>query len=148
MTKYYKITNKNENHHGLQYYTGLVEDPKPFDPYGDCTSGGIYFASTDILAFLDNGTWIREVTLPEGEIVAKNKTKKYKPKKYKAHRVILGERRRIDLNVIKELVLDGCNLTTYINTVFLWAINNNYKEVVQYLVPLYGGIYIKEANLY
>ena len=40
---YFKITNASENHHGLQYHTGLVEDILPFQEEGSCVPGGIYF---------------------------------------------------------------------------------------------------------
>ena len=89
--KYYKITNESENHGGMQYQTGLNEDILPFNPSGDCESGGIYFTDADnILSFGMRGKWIREVTIPEGEPVYKNLGK---PLKWKAYRVILGERR-------------------------------------------------------
>jgi hypothetical protein len=59
MTKYYKITNKIETHNDLQYHDGLNIDIIQFKPYGDCEAGGIYFASKDIMAFLEYGPWIR-----------------------------------------------------------------------------------------
>src|SRR4030042_1262237 len=96
---YYKITNKEENHYGMQYKTGLNVDILPFNPSGDCEPGGIYFSREDILAFLDYEPWIRKVTLPENEEIYEN------PgilKKWKAHRVILGERRVITAKVVEE----------------------------------------------
>jgi hypothetical protein len=90
--KYYKITNQKEKHYGLQYHDGEVTDILPFNSQGDCESGGIYFAREDILAFIEYGPWIREVT-PVGEIY-KNPGS---PKKWKAHKVVLGPRRKITL---------------------------------------------------
>jgi len=100
MTKYYKITNEKEIHNDLQYHTGLITDPLSFNPSGDCLEGGIYFASKDIFAFIGCGPWIRGVILPEGEEIYTNPGT---PVKYKAHVVILDERRLVTLKVIKEL---------------------------------------------
>ena len=43
---YFKITNQEENHNGLQYQNGLVEDILPFNdnPDDSCCKGGIYFS--------------------------------------------------------------------------------------------------------
>jgi hypothetical protein len=92
--KYYKITNTDECHKGLQYKTGLNIDPKPWNPRGDCESGGIYFAKGDILSFLNYGPYIREVTIPADAQVYKNPGT---PEKWKANKVILGQRRKITL---------------------------------------------------
>jgi ankyrin repeat protein len=105
---FYKILNKEEKHYDLQYQTGLNIDPVQFDPSGNCKPGGIYFAKEDILAFLGYGSWIRKVTLPENAQVYENPGE---PKKWKADRVILGEREYIDGNVIKRLIKEGANPT-------------------------------------
>jgi len=44
---YYKVTNKEENHRGLQYKTGLIEDILPFNNNKEetCTSGRIYITN-------------------------------------------------------------------------------------------------------
>jgi ankyrin repeat protein len=133
MTKYYKITNKEEIHNNLQYHIGLNTDPEPWNPYGDCEAGGIYFASTDILAFLDYGQWIREVTIPDDEPVYTNPGT---PVKYKAHRIVLGPRRKIDLKVIKELIDDGCDPRTYNDWAIRYAASNGYLDIVKYLVSV------------
>ena len=59
---YYKITNKKENHRGLQYKTGLVEDILPFnsDPEKRCVKGRIYVTDLEHLPlFFSYGCWIR-----------------------------------------------------------------------------------------
>ena len=92
--KYYKITNKEECHNDMIYKTGLNIDILPFNPSGDCEEGGIYFSDIkNILSFINYGPWIREVTLPENEEIYENPGHL---KKWKSHRVILGERRRIE----------------------------------------------------
>jgi len=58
---FYKILNKEEVYFGVKYHDGLNEDPRPFNPSGDCEPGGIYFAREDILAFLSYGPWIRQL---------------------------------------------------------------------------------------
>ena len=136
--KYYKITNKEENHNGLQYHDGLIEDIKPFNPSGSCKSGGIYFASKDILVFLDYGPWIREVTLPDGEEVYENPGS---PKKYKSHKVILGKRKEIDLDVIKDLVKEGADIHANDNEALRWAAENGHLDVVKYLVSMGADIH-------
>ena len=103
----YKITNEEEKHRGMQYKDGLNVDVVPFDPTGDCNSGGIYFAREDILFFLNYGCWIRKVTIPEGGEVYTNPSY---PWKFKAHSVILGPRERITGDVVKRLVAEGACL--------------------------------------
>ena len=73
MTKYYKLTNKEENHNGFQYQDGMNEDHLPFNETGSCCPGGLYFSdSENILQFLDSGMyWIREVS-PDTENMVKD----------------------------------------------------------------------------
>ena len=64
--EFYKITNENENHFGLQYVTGLNIDPNPFNPSGSCQKGGIYFVEVhDIPNFLHLGIYLRKTTIPD-----------------------------------------------------------------------------------
>jgi len=106
--KYYKILNKEENHHGLKYKTGLNVDPIPFNPEGSCKPGGMYYAQKDILAFLEYGPWIREVTLLSDSNIYKDPDPY--PEKWKTDKFILGDRRRIDSDVIKELFYAGAHI--------------------------------------
>jgi len=102
--KYYRVNNAAENHMGLQYNTGLVED---YRRCGVGFLGGIHFASTDILAFINFGPWIREVTVPDGTEIFRAG---YNAREFKAQRVILGERREITLSVVRELVAEGADV--------------------------------------
>jgi ankyrin repeat protein len=129
--KYYKITNQDETHHGLQYHNGEVTDIIPFNPQGDCQRGGIYFAREDILAFIDYGPWIREVT-PVGKIY-KNPGS---PKKWKAHKVVLGKRRKITLEIIKELIEEGADPKAENSLALRWAADKGHLEIVKLLLPL------------
>ena len=130
---YYKILNEEETHRGIRYHTGLNEDPVPFNPSGDCKPGGIYFAREDILAFIEYGTWIRKVTLPKDEPVYENPGE---PKKWKAHRVILGERRKITIKVIQELLDEGANPKADDSEALRRAAGNGHLEVVKLLLPV------------
>ena len=129
---YYKITNEKEIHDNMQYKDGLNVDVLPWNPKGDCQKGGIYFASTDILAFLDYGCWIRKVEVPEGVEIYENPGD---PKKYKAPKVFLHPRRKIDTNVIKELIDEGADLKVCGSTVLRWAAENGHAEIVKMLLP-------------
>jgi ankyrin repeat protein len=131
---FYKILNKEEKHHDLQYQTGLNIDPIPFDPSGSCKSGGIYFSREDIFTFLGHGPWIRKVTIPEDAQVYKNPGE---PKKWKADRVILGEREKInDVNVIKRLIEEGANPKVLNSFAFRWAAERGYINIVKLLLPI------------
>ena len=132
--KFYKILNEDECHQGMQYKTGLNTDILPFNPSGNCEDGGIYFAREDILAFLHHGPWVREVALPEGEEVYENPRS---PKKWKAHKVILGERKRwSDIEVFKGLVEDGADIHVDNDFALQWAAYYGHLKVVKYLKSL------------
>jgi hypothetical protein len=145
----------------MNYKTGLNIDVLPFCPYGDCTPGGIYFSREDILSFLEYGPWIREVVIPGDAQVYENPGS---PKKWKADKLILGERRETNLEIIKSLVEEGAdihadsdyalrlaavnghldivkflveqgaNIHAYNNYALIWTANNGHLEVVKYLV--------------
>lgn len=137
--KFYKILNENECHHGLSYKTGLNIDPLEFRPIGNCQPGGIYFSREDILSFLSYGPWIREVTLPEGARLYRE------PKgasKWKADRVILGERRRISDEVINELIAEGANVgTAYLS----WVVREKRTELLRPYLDRAGYAVLLEA---
>ena len=129
--KYYKITNQKEKHFGLRYHDGEITDILPFNPQGDCEKGGIYFAREDILAFIDYGPWIREVT-PVGEIYENPGS----PKKWKAHKVVLGKRRKITHKVIKELIEEGADPKAINSFALRSAAENGHLDIVKLLLPL------------
>ncbi len=106
---FYKILHESECHNGLQYETGLNVDPLPFAEGGSCVPGGIYFAREDILAFLSVGPWVREVMIPDGARMIKDPGDRVTDK-WRADRVILGERRKLCGEVLGELVEEGANI--------------------------------------
>jgi hypothetical protein len=127
---FYKITNKKEWHNKMKYKTGLNEDIVIFNPSGDCESGGIYFSREDILAFLSYGPWIRKVFIPENAIVYENPEN---PKKWKSNKVILGEKEKINKNVIKRLIKEGANPKSYNICPLRWALEDNNLEIAKLL---------------
>jgi len=137
---FYKILNEEEIHCGLEYHDGLNIDPLPFNPAGDCRPGGIYFSREDILAFLGYGPWIRQVTIPKGEQIYENPGF---PKKWKAKKVILGKRRRISLQVIKELVKEGANIHAGNDKALVWSAQKGYLEVVKFLIKKGANIHAR-----
>ena len=65
---YFKVLNESENHNGLQYHTGLVEDILPFesDPEKGSVKGRIYITTSEKLPrFFGYGCWIRPCWIPE-----------------------------------------------------------------------------------
>ncbi len=82
---YYKITNKEECHNGLQYHDGLIIDPKPFDddPTHSCVKGGIYFTTKEHLhKFFKHGCWIRPVKIPkDAKVIRDPSNNKYRANK-------------------------------------------------------------------
>jgi len=89
---YYKVMNSTENHYGLQYDDGLIIDHRPFGKmYYD---NGIHFSTIEnILAhtYIEDARYIREIIVPEDAEVIKQSVIKYK-----ANKVILGQRFDID----------------------------------------------------
>ena len=132
--RYFKITNKDENHNGFQYVDGLNILDKPFEKYGSCVPGGLYFTDIEhIFEFLQYGIYLREVILPtddkDFEMVADEQNK------YRANKIILGK--RYDLNdstSFKYLVENGADVKTNNNYALRWASRYGHLDVVKYLV--------------
>ena len=79
---YAKILHSSLCHYGFIYKIGLNIDTIPFNPKGECQSGGLYFCKySDIYLYLDNGTLIADVEIPEDAIVYHEKNKKSKANK-------------------------------------------------------------------
>jgi ankyrin repeat protein len=125
---YYKITNEKEMHRRVQYATGLNVDIRPFDPTGSCKPGGLYFAREDILAFIDFGPWLRKVTLPDDARVYEEPGT---IKKWKADKILLGERCRIDTDVIKRLISEGANIRANNDMLLRYACKHGMSDIVQ-----------------
>jgi hypothetical protein len=161
---YLKITNQEENHNGLQYRDGLVEDILPFQPEGSCVAGGIYFTTPEhICEFLNYGVWIREVTIPKDAQIVQDPERN----KWRANKVVLSPRRSLRkvetwkwleeiganihagddyalknaayygrLEIVKHLVENGANIHAGYDLALRSAAENGYLEVVKYLESL------------
>jgi hypothetical protein len=129
---FYKVVQKHGVHRGMTYQRGRNVDALPFMPWGDCKPGGLYFASTDILAFLEFGPNLWTVTLPAGTMVYKNPGS---PVKYKAHTIILGKKEKITAGVIKRLIEEGANPRVDGFFPLHWACWYQKLNVVKVLIP-------------
>jgi hypothetical protein len=113
--KFYRLTNELENHRGFQYTTGLNVDVLPFNPTGECKSGGLYFFSSRQLehfsTYCKDIKYIREVTF-EGITAPQIYAEKGK---YKCHSFVLSPRKpfyiddpSLKLDVLSIISNDGC----------------------------------------
>lgn len=139
---YLKITNAEENHHGLQYHDGLVIDPVPFSKKGSCCPGGIYFTTPEYICnFLYIGIYIREVTIPEDSETVQDPD----GNKWRASKVILSPRKELwNVNTWKWLVEIGVDIHLGYDIAFRLASYNGHIEVVKCLVE--NGADIHSCN--
>lgn len=73
MAKLYKYLHPDLTHYNFKYKNGLNIDTTPFNPTGSCESGGLYYSSEDILAFVgDINGYIAEVELSQDSHVYKD----------------------------------------------------------------------------
>ncbi len=130
--KYYKILSKELKHHGFQYVENALNvDTVEFNPSGDCEPGGLYFAREDIFCFLYSGDYICEVTIPEDARVYENPNS---PKKWKADKIILGQKKIIDMEFLKSLIEDGAIIDArYLNDILLYFTRFNNLDAIKYL---------------
>ena len=131
---YYKITNGNETHHDLQYHDGLNIDTVPFNPSGNCQSGGIYYSKEDILAFVDYGCWIRKVEIPDD---ARTYLNPGSPVKWKSDKVFLHPRKKLwTTNMFKKLIKEGADPKANNSQALRYASYNGHLDIVKLLIPL------------
>ena len=124
--KYYKIVSR-KGHHGVKYKNGIVTDPLPFNPKGNCEKGGLYFSREDILAFLKYGDHVYEVE-PIGQVY---ENPSY-PKKYKAHSLkckYIGKWK--DIKVLQRLIENGANISAKNDYALRYSARNGHLEVVK-----------------
>jgi len=142
--KYYKILREDENHNGLQFHTGRVDDPNEFQVEGSCVKGGIYFVPvTAVLAFIGYGPWIREVTVPDDAQMVKDPGTG--PEKYRASSVVLGERERwADPVVLQRLLNEGADTHIYGICVICWVAEEGNTEAVRVLLDHGANIHNRE----
>ena len=107
---YFKITNKEENHHGFQYVDGLNVLKQEFndDPTQSCCAGGLYFTdAANIFEFIDYGIYVREITLPTDNPDFKMVKD---DNKWRANMIILGKRYDLfNVDTFKYLIEKGAS---------------------------------------
>ena len=119
--KFYKITNENEKHYGLQYRDGLNIDIQEFIPNDTCIGHGIYFSDLyNIALYFDYGIYIREIEIPSDARIFIYQNK------YKTNKIIFKSR-----VLIKDFEYwsnyDFCTISICNNGLAIQYINNNYK---------------------
>jgi len=168
MQKYFKLFNEQENHNGLQYKDGLNTDTIAFNsnPKCSCIPGGLYFSDAkNILEFLNKDSYyIREVEVPEGELIVKDSAGEDDGlgNKWRAHSLYLHEKHSfgdtktwgwiekqgINIDKVHRWLLWGVSpdprilksfvlsesSICYRNDILFYAAYNNNKEIVQILI--------------
>ncbi|AVL94420.1 ankyrin repeat protein [Moumouvirus australiensis] len=146
---YFKITNKEECHHGFQYVDGLNILKGEFNnnPNDSCVSGRLYFSDAkNICKFLGHGIYLREITLPINN-PGFQMIKDPEGDKYGANMIILGKRRDLrDPETWKYMILIGVNIRSKNDFAVQWASGIGYLEVVKYLVSI--GVDIRSEDDY
>jgi hypothetical protein len=134
---FYKITNREEKHHGYQYKDGLNVLSEPFNsnPHDSCCVGGFYFTDAKhIFDFIDYGCNVREVFLPIHDADFKI-VKDPQGDKWRANKIILGTKYDLwSLETIKMLAEKGANIHTQNDFALRWASLKGHVEIVKYLV--------------
>src|SRR5437870_4621249 len=132
---YFKITNKEENHHGFQYKSGLNILEDEFAETGSCVKGGLYFTSVEhIFNYLDYGIYLREVFLPEDDPTFKM-VKDPEGNKWRANKIILGNRFLLsDVNTFNLVIENVTDIHAYNELAIIWTSRKGHLEIVKFLI--------------
>jgi len=95
---------------------------------------GLVFASRDIFALFDNGSYVRRVEIPSG---ARIKKIKGDLRLWRADRLVLREREKIDLDLIKRLIEEGADVSAGEYAIVWWALRNKNVEAFKFLLPYF-----------
>lgn len=123
-----KVVTENLNMRGFQYKLGMNEDIQPLVPRRSCRAGLHFAEMKDICNFLNYGTKLAIVSVPDEEPVYVDDGK------FRSHKLIIE--RVIDLGTIdtwQYLHENGADITARDNAAVRWAASNGHLEVVQYL---------------
>lgn len=140
---YFKITNENEKHRGLQYQDGIVEDILPFNNSQEsCCPGGIYFSDKDnILNFIDYGQWIRQVEIPEDAKWMRDP----EGDKFRASKLFFHPRKELlNIDTLKWLIENGVNIQGDDNAILRRVVGNGNLEILKFLFE--NGVDIRKRN--
>lgn len=122
--KLYKLLFDDLTHFDFEYKDGLNTDHIPFNPNGECSPGGLYFADEHQLRaysniYISQFSKFARVTIPND---AKVYVEKYK---YKADKIIINNIRPIS-NLCNEL---------YLVKSLYWPISNNWPLSSDWYYP-------------
>ncbi len=101
---FYKITNYTENHNGFQYRDGLNIDTQPFGQDDFCKNGLYFYDLQHLWRYRNMGVNVRKVTMPEDAVYLEEEF--YDMKKYKANKLVLGEKIEIGSDKFIQLIKD------------------------------------------
>ena len=92
MNRFVIITNYEETFNGFTYKDGLNVLDKPFEIYGTCVKGGLYFTKLEyIYKFYGDGIYLRKVILPKEDPEFKM-IRDPTGYMFRANKIILGKR--------------------------------------------------------
>lgn len=129
---YFKITNELENHHGLQYQDGIVEDILPFNSTGSCCPGGIYFSDDkNIMKFSHYGPWVRQVEIPEDAKWVEDPD----GNKWRASKLFFHPRKDLwTVETIQWLMAQDVNINNYTDSILTEGAKRNSIELVKFAI--------------
>ena len=119
-----KVVTEDMNMRGFQYKLGLNEDTQPLVTKGSCEAGLHFAEMKDICNFLDYGTKLAIVSVPDEEPVYVDNGK------FRSHKLIIEK--VMDLWTIdtwQYLCKNGIDIADYVR----WATENGHLDVVKYL---------------
>ena len=123
-----KILSENMNMRGFQYKTGMNEDINPLEREGDCKAGLHFCLVHDICRYLDYGTKLAVVGIPDEEDVYVDL------EKFRTHRLKIREIMPLNKAAAWEyLVKNGAEITMDDDQAVKWAAMKGYLEIVKYL---------------
>ena len=123
-----KVVTEDLNMKGFQYKLGLNEDTQPLVTKGSCRAGLHFAGIENICDFLDYGTKLTIVSVPDEEPVYVDNGK------FRSHKLIIE--RVIDLGTIdtwQYLRENGVDVAAGANAAVRWAACHGHLDVVRYL---------------
>lgn len=138
---YYKITNQNELHGGIQYKTGVVKDPKFFDSNINSGANGIFFSDENILAYSCHGIWVRKINIPVDAIMVSGYPNGSTLREYKANKLCFGKKMPLwNAATLLHLNRIGVNVHVWDSAFFRAAIRKGYLDIVKCYIEKIGGV--------
>lgn len=139
---YLKITNEQENHHGLQYQDGVVMDILPFNdnPKHSCCAGGIYFSDIkNILLYCGYGVWVREVEIPEGTRWIPDPN----GRKWRAEKLFFHPRKELwTVETFQWLIDNGADLHIDQECILRKVVTEGYVKIAEFLINKGADIHV------